>query len=232
MQKNIWCTGVQICAVFLFHYAQKIPFRSLCGVVESLMRPLEEIAGGLSALLTLTLIQFCWWLGHNILTVLTDKHTFISLCLCLHPAYIKCIDIPDVIKQYSDAVYISLNCSSTCSFSQPKILHFSIIIANIHARGSTCVRACVRACVCRQSQSGYQPFSRANGSLDNTAVATHQCCLGCRVKTHRRDAHTQTHTFELAHEHTEISCHDARSRLSSVPAPCSRSPLRFCDGRI
>lgn len=46
------------------------------------------------------------------------------------------------------------------------------------------------ACVYRRAWSRHQLLG-ANSSLDNTAVATHQCCHGCTIKTHTIKTHRQ-----------------------------------------
>lgn len=62
-------------------------------------------------------------------------------------------------------------------------------------------------------QSRYQPFTCANGSLDNTAVATLHRCLGCGVQSR---THTHTRTIRLAHAHAKVSCRDKRSQFVRV----------------
>lgn len=129
----------------------------------------------------------------NILTVLTNQYTFISVFL----QYIHQIHRLDVIQQCIYVVYTAFaacaNCNSTYSVLQHRIYTLGLwrgiiffVIAKIHARGFMCV------CLQARARSRHQLLG-ANSSLDNTAVATHQCCLGCTIKTHtsRKRAHRQ-----------------------------------------
>lgn len=99
------------------------------------------------------------------------------------------------------------------------------VITNIRARGSTFV------CVCTGKR-------RADTSLSVVLMVplTTQQLLHIGVVLavgFIPQRHAQTHTFGLAHAHTEVSCHDKKSQSLSAPfLPHSLSLFFPYDGRI
>lgn len=141
----------------------------------------------------------------NILTVLTNQYTFILVFL----QYIHQIHRLDVIRQPIYVVYtafaVCANCNSTNSLLQHGIYMWGLwrgiiffVITKIHARGFMC------ACVYRRVQSRHQLLG-ANSSLDNPAVATHQCCHGCMIKTHTIKTRAQSALYMQTY--AEVSRH-------------------------
>lgn len=99
---------------------------------------------------------------HNIVTVLTDSHTHQSLHI--HQTHKKeCSGCSVVGINWIVASF--LTCDVYRGYEEKRFLHAG------------------RLCLYKQGQSRHWALS-ANSSLDNTAVATHRRCLGCRVKMH------------------------------------------------